>query len=45
MEEKMKDQDGGNGERKFRIPEPALPEAAGVSGPMFPVNLRKRRRS
>ena len=41
----MKDQKGGNGERMIRIPELMLPEAAGVSGPMFPVNLRKRRRS
>ena len=40
----MKDQDGGNGERKFRIPEPALPEAAGVSDLMFAANPGKRRR-
>lgn len=44
MEEKMKDQKGGNGERMIRIPELMLPEAAGVSDLMFAANPGKRRR-
>ncbi len=44
MEEKMKDQKGGNGERMIRIPELMLPEAAGVSELMSAGNSGKRRR-
>ena len=40
----MKALNGGNGERKIRIPELMLPEAAGLSDLMFAANPGKRRR-